>query len=209
MQISWNGLACFEITTKTSDGEVVIVTDPYDAATGLKQRALEAQIVTISHKGNDADNVSAVTGSPFRVDLPGEFEVKGVFVYAVSAPNAKGDNRICRIESEDMSVAHLGALDRMLTDEEIESLKDVDILMIPVGGGRVLDGKKAAEIIAAVEPRVVIPMTYEVDGLKEELQPVSEFVKAMGGARKEEMNKYKVARKDLPEEDMIIVVLTR
>ena len=52
-------------------------------------------------------------------------------------------------------------------------------------------------------------MVYELPNLKEELQPLSAFLKEMAGARKEEMNKYKVSRKDLPEEDMVIVTLNR
>ena len=84
MQISWHGLGCFEIVTKTSVGEVTVVTDPYDPSTGLRTRALEAHLVTVSGKGSD--NVGSVGNHPFVVDMPGEFEVKGVFAYCLAAP---------------------------------------------------------------------------------------------------------------------------
>jgi L-ascorbate metabolism protein UlaG (beta-lactamase superfamily) len=150
-----------------------------------------------------------VGNHPFVVDMPGEFEVKGVFAYCVAAPTKAGTTLITRIESEDMVVAHLGSLDRELTGEELEHLRKIDILMVPVGGSRVLDAKKAAEVVAQVEPRVVIPMTYAVDGLKEKLDDLGAFVKALGAARKEETGKYKIAKKDLPQEDMLLVVLQR
>ena len=207
MQISWNGLACFEIVTKTPVGEVVIATDPYDPSTGLRTRAMEAQLITVSGKGSD--NVASVGNHPFVVNMPGEYEVHGAFVFASSAPTKAGGNLICRIESEDMVIAHLGSLDRLLTDAELDQLKNVDILMIPVGGGRVLDGKKAVEVVAQIEPRVIIPMTYAVEGLKEKLDAVEPFVKALGAGRKEETGKYKVSKKDLPEEDTLLVILSR
>lgn len=207
MQISWNGFSSFEITTKTAGGDVRIVTDPYQNSTGLRfPRTLEAEVLLISHDDEDANNLEAVTGTPYVINLPGEFEVRSVFVFGISAPP---NNLIFRIEAEGMRLAHLGALNRELTDEELQKLENVDILMIPVGGGRVMDPKTAAEVISQIEPRVVIPMTHAVPGAKETLGSVDAFCKAFGTCRREDMNKYKVTRKDLPEDDMVIVSLTR
>ncbi|MBI4435084.1 MBL fold metallo-hydrolase [Candidatus Uhrbacteria bacterium] len=216
MQISWNGFSSFEITTKTAGGDVRLVTDPYQNSTGLRfPRTLEAEVLLLSHDEEDANNREAVAGHPYVIDLPGEFEVRSVFVFGVSAPlkrEGKGgrlQNLIFRIETEGMRLAHLGALDRELTDEELQKLENIDILMIPVGGGRVMDPKVAAEVISQIEPRVVIPMSHAVEGMKETLGSVDAFCKAFGTCRREEMNKYKVTRKDLPEDDMVIVSLTR
>ena len=96
-----------------------------------------------------------------------------------------------------------------MTDDELRVLQNIDILMVPVGGGRVMDAKIAADVISQVEPRVVIPMTYDLPGIKEKFAGVDVFCKEMGMGTCEELNKYKVTRKDLPEEDMRIVVLTR
>ena len=204
MQISWNGLSCFEITANTSNGEVSVVVDPYSEGTGLRvPRALEADIVCVSHDDNDANNVSSVAGEPFAVKMSGEYEVKDVFVYAI--PVDKGI--IFRIEAEGMHVAHLGAISRALSDKELETLGTVDILMIPVGGGRVLTPKLAAEVMAQIEPRVVIPMTYALPSLKESLATVDDFCKAIGTCRRETSNKYKIAKKDLPADDMLVMEL--
>lgn len=216
MQIIWNGLSCFEIITNTADGEVTVVTDPYDNATGLRfPRTIEPQVALISHDAPDANNIAALGGTPNVIDMPGEFEVRNVFLFGVDAPlkrevkGARVANCLFRIESEGMHIAHLGALDRALTDAELQDLGNVDILLVPVGGETVLTPKQAAEVIAQVEPRVVIPMTYELPSLKEAYGPVEAFLKEMAGVRKEEMNKYKIVRKDLPEEDMLIVVLNK
>ncbi|MEK7615316.1 MAG: MBL fold metallo-hydrolase [Patescibacteria group bacterium] len=217
MQLSWHGLSAFEIVTKNTDGEVVLVTDPYDNATGLRfPKTIEGHIVTVSHDEAEANSVTSVTGSPALITVPGEFEVRGVFVFGIDAPLKRQDkkgrpspNILYRIETEGMQIAHLGSLDRLLTDEELERLKNIDILMVPVGGGMVLSPTLAAEVISQIEPRVIIPMMYELPGLKETYGPVEAFYKAMGACRREDMNKYKVTRKDLPEEDMLIVTLTK
>lgn len=216
MNITWNGFSSFEIETKTGTDDVKIVTDPYQNTTGLRfPRTVQAEVLLVSHDEEDANNREAVLGAPYVIDLPGEFEVKNVFVFGIQAPlkrEVKGQrvkNLIFRIEAEGMRLAHLGALDRPLTDEELQQLENVDVLMVPVGGGRVMSASMAAEVIAQIEPRVVIPMTHAVAGVKETLGTVEEFCKSFGACKREEMNKYKFTRKDLPEEEMIIVNLTR
>ncbi|MFC1787775.1 MBL fold metallo-hydrolase [Patescibacteria group bacterium] len=216
MNINWLGLSCFEINTKTPSGEVKILVDPYDNNTGLRfPRSLEADIVVSSHDESDANNINAIAGDPFIVNLPGEYEIKNVFVFADMALTSGGkeqepkENLIIRIESERLRLAHLGALDRELTNQELQILSNVDILMLPVGGNRVMTPKVATAVIGQVEPRVVIPMTHGISNLKEKLSTVDEFCKELGVCRREEASKYKISRKDLPEEDTLIMVLSR
>ncbi len=229
MNISWHGLSCFELNIKTPHGDVIVVTDPYESSTGLRQRSLSAQLVLVSHEGADAGAVSSVEGKPFIVRIPGEYEAKDIFVYGIATPpNLPLEKRgglqehiVFRIEAEDMRLAHLGSLNRLLTDAELAQLQDIDILFVPVGGlahrqdgamaeaGRVLSPKLAAEVVNQIEPRIVIPMTFLVDGLKESLEPVDAFLKAMGVPKPEEMAKYKMLKKDLPQEEMKVIVLTR
>ncbi len=141
--------------------------------------------------------------------------MKDVFFFGVAAPrkvDGKKDveeNLIFRVEVEGMHLAHLGAINRELTDAELQALENIDILMLPVGGERVLSPKLAATVIGQIEPRVVIPMTYDIPSLKEKLGSLDAFTKELGATKKEELNKYKVSRKDLPEEDMLIVVLNK
>lgn len=216
MHINWHGFSCFEIQAKTPNGEATFVVDPYQSTTGLRfPRTLEGQMILVTHDEEDANNIAAVTGQPYVVDLAGEFEVKDVFIFGIRAPlkrtnkNGPIEHRIFRIEAEGMKLAHLGALDRALSDDELQRLSNIDILMVPVGGSRVMSSKLALEVIAQIEPRVVIPMAYHVAGVKETLGTVGEFCKELGTTRCEEMNKFKISKKELPEEDMLVVTLTR
>jgi hypothetical protein len=167
MTISWNGFSSFEIAAKTTSGTVRIVTDPYQNSTGLRfPRTLQAEVLIQSHDEEDANNLAAVTGEPYVIDLPGEYEVKNVFVFGMAASLAREEkglhkqNMITRIEVENMRIAHLGALDRPLTDEELQKLENIDLLMIPVGGARVMDAKIAAEVISSFRQRI----TWECGG---------------------------------------------
>jgi len=206
MNISWHGLSCFEIEAKTTSGNVTMIIDPYENTTGLRfPRTLEGQVVAVTHNEEDANNTASVSGDPFIINMPGEYEVKGVFVYGIAAD----DQTIYRIEAEGINIAHLGALKRELTDAELQQLGDIDILMVPVGGGRVMSPSVAAEVIGSIEPRVVIPMSHGIPNVKEKLATVDEFCKAFGVCRRESSNKYKVTRKDLPEDDMLIMTLER
>jgi L-ascorbate metabolism protein UlaG (beta-lactamase superfamily) len=207
MNITWHGLSCFEIEAKTAQGDVRIVADPYENTTGLRfPRTLEAEILLVSHNETDANNTSSVLGRPYLINLPGEYEVRDVFVFGI--PLNKGNIAYC-IEAEGMRLAHLGALNRALTDDELQKLGNVDVLMVPVGGGRVLSPSTASDVIGQIEPRIVIPMMHAVDGVKEKLSGIEEFCKALGTCKREDMNKLKITAKELPEEEMKIVSLTR
>ena len=205
MQITWHGLSCFEVSTKTSVGEVSFVIDPFSASTGLKlTKGLAPELALISHEGGDASATSLLESKPFIVRSPGEYEVKGIFVYAVAIAHGIG----FRIETESMRFMHLGALSRALTNAEIEALGSADILCVPVGGGRVLSPETAAEVVAQLEPRVIIPMMYATEGVKESLKPLEEFTRLMGTSARVDVAKYKLAKKDLPEEGTALVVLS-
>src|SRR5688572_15864701 len=116
MQISWNGLGSFTVVSKPGQGDVTLVTDPFDASTGLKlPRALAASIVVVSHDAKEANNTSAVAGEerkhPFVVNHPGEFEVQGVFVHGIRAPKKDGsEHAIYRFTAEGIRVGFLGAI---------------------------------------------------------------------------------------------------
>src|SRR3972149_8127617 len=151
IQITWHGISCFQIKSTPATHEVSLVIDPYENDGTLRfPRTLEADFLLSSSNAANHHNLEAVGGKPFIVESPGEYEVKGVFAYGINAPRKnepKERHTIYRIETENVSLAHLGSLDRELTDEEVEQLRNIDILMIPVGGGPVLAPRQAVETI--------------------------------------------------------------
>lgn len=214
MQITWHGHSAFRLQGKAASDIVSVVTDPYkNEATGLKMPRLEADIVTISHNHDDHNNLDAIKGEPFIIRSAGEYEAKGVYVDGISSYHdidkgaKRGENIIYRFEIEDISITHLGDLGTELDDKQLERLEGTDILLIPVGGVYTIDAQKAVSVINQIEPRIVIPMHYKLPGLKFELDAIDKFLKAIAIKPSYE-EKLKIAKKDLPQEDMAVVVLT-
>jgi L-ascorbate metabolism protein UlaG (beta-lactamase superfamily) len=170
--------------------------------------------VTVTHEHGDHNNSKAITGEPILFEGPGEYERKGVSVIGVSSFHdaqkgaERGKNTIYNILLDGLNIVHLGDLGQdVLTQDQISEIGNCDILMIPVGGTYTIDSKQAAEIAAQLEPRIIIPMHYKTEGLKAELEPVENFLKAMGVESPDPIMKFSVTRDKLPEEAKIVVML--
>jgi len=214
MIISWLGQSCFKIQDKIGPEGVTIVTDPFGKEFGLKVPNFEADIITVSHQHPDHNNIDALRGEPFIIDCAGEYDYKGVLVEGVDSFHddkngaERGANVIYRLEVDDISIAHLGDLGHVLDNAQLEKLVGTDILLIPVGGKYTIDAKKALEVISQIEPRIVIPMHYMVKDLKVDgLDGVDKFIKELGLTPTYE-EKLKISKKDLPQEDMELVILS-
>jgi L-ascorbate metabolism protein UlaG (beta-lactamase superfamily) len=213
MHITWLGHSCFKIQDKTGSDAITIVTDPFDANTGFKVPNFEADIVTVSHSHHDHNNADALRGKPFIINAAGEYDVKGISIEGIDSHHdekegaERGRNIIYWMEMEGIAIVHLGDLGHVLTDKQLEKIGKCDILMIPVGGKYTIDAKKAVEVINQIEPRIVIPMHYKTVGGKiTDIDGVEKFVKELGIKPTEE-EKLKISKKDLPQEDMELVIL--
>ena len=213
MTIQWLGHSCFKIQTKNNGQEVTIVMDPFDEKIGLKIGKQAADIVTISHDHHDHNNLEAIKGDPFVVNTPGEYETRGIFIYGIPAfhddqqGKTRGKNTIYKINSEDINILHLGDLGHTLSDEQLEQIGNVDILLIPIGGTYTIDAKQAVEVVGQIEPRLVIPMHYKVVGLTVPLSNADEFIKS-SGLPHENLDKLKIAKKDLIAEQTKMIILS-
>lgn len=212
MIITWLGHSCFKIQDRVGAEGVTLITDPYDKSIGLKPVSLEADIVTISHDHADHNNATALRGNPYVIKTAGEYDFKGVLIEGVESYHddkeggERGKNIIYRIEIDDISISHLGDLGHVLDDKQLERLVGTDILILPVGGGYTIDAKQAVEVVSQIEPRIVIPMHYLMPGVKAQIDGVDKFIKELGISPTEE-EKLKISKKDLPQEDMELVVL--
>lgn len=198
MNISWLSASAFKIEFKTALSEGVILFDPYMSLKEDMPRNLGADVVLASH---GKDNLITLTKNPFIIDEAGEYERKQVLVYGFQTANATQASVIFRTEIEHVTVAHVGALAAPLSEELKNELNGVDVLLVPVGGGDVLTPERAAELVTAVEPRVVIP--YCFGGQR---GPVTPFLKALGLPVRETQQKIKLTKKDLPSDQLVCMV---
>lgn len=214
MDLFYLGHSSFKIKGKKS----TVVCDPFDSAmVGLKfPKNIEANVITVSHEHKDHNAVEQIGGTPFIVRGPGEYEAQGVSVIGLPSfhddqkGKERGRNTIYSIELDGIHICHLGDLGEMLTDKEIEELGTVDILLIPVGGVYTITGKQASELIAEIEPSIVIPMHYGRDDLNQkgfaELTTLPAFLKLMGAEGTAVQPKLTITRDKLPETMQMVVL---
>jgi len=214
MQIIWKGQACFQLVfSKKKEEKVTVVLDPFSEKLGFRLPKMEADILLVTHDHYDHVNIKGVSGNPFLIRGPGEYEIKGIFIQGIEAYHDKSQGKergkvtLYTIEGEEMRLCHLGDFgQRELTPEQVEKIGDIDILMIPVGGVYTISSREALKVISQIEPRVVIPMHYHIPKLKVKLESLDKFLKAMGVRSSESLNKLSVKKRDLGE-DMKIQVL--
>lgn len=215
VDIAWYGQACFKVKGKNAS----LVFDPYNAEfTGLSPLKVEANIVCVSHDHGDHNNVEAVKpadgeGRPFIIAGPGEYEISGVNIVGIASYHddkqgqERGKNTIYLATIDEVNIVHLGDLgQRKLEENQVEQLSTCDILLIPVGGVYTIDAKSASDIIAQLEPKIVIPMHYRIEGLKFDLDPVDKFLVAFGKEKQETVSKLSVSKERLPQELEIVIL---
>ncbi len=209
MDIDWFGHSCFRLR----EAGITIITDPPDKSIGYNLPRMRADIVTISHDAPGHANAAGVKGDPKVLSRPGEYEIGGVFITGVQTwrgAGAKGaprqENTVYVFEFGELTACHLGDLSRALTQAQAEALPNVDVLMVPVGGGGALDADKAAEMVSLLEPSIVIPMHYHTPYTNLKLDPLSRFLKEMGVAESVPQESLRVVRGQLPEEPQVMIL---
>jgi L-ascorbate metabolism protein UlaG (beta-lactamase superfamily) len=191
--------------------QATIVTDPYDGNLGLPPLKLRADVVTVSHDAKGHNYLKGVSGRQHALTGPGEYEIGGVFVTGIStADEAKAvQNVVYLFDYDGLTIAHLGDMQKVPTQTQIEALEQVNILLVPVGGGNSLNAAQASELVSMLEPNIVVPMHYHIPELKLKLEGVDRFLKEMGVTEPKEEDSLKVTAGNLPEETEIVLLSPR
>lgn len=210
MNISWYGYRCVRIEAK--EGTVLI--DPFDPKLiGLRGPSIKDNLVLMSESVVEPDILTRINDDAFVIRGAGEYERRGIAVRGIQAFADSQEGRelglctIYTIVAEDLSICHLGACGQdKLTPEQLETIGDPDILILPAGGQSALDVKVAAEIASQIEPKIIIPIQYAVDGAKYEADAVDKFIKAIG-LTAQMFDTYRISKKQLPTDQTQLVVL--
>src|SRR5258707_6185748 len=207
MEISWYGHSCFRFTER---GKATIITDPFDESIGLPLPKLKADVTTVSHDAPGHNNVGNVKSLQRLIDGPGEYEIGGVFIIGAAMHNVQAEppkrNVAYMFDYDGLNVVHLGDLDHVPAQATVELMGNVDVALVPVGGGGGLNATQAAEVIGLLEPSIVVPMHYKMDDSTLELDSVDKFLKEMGVSRIQQENILKVTKSGLPEQTQIVVL---
>jgi len=215
MVITHHGGQCFKVTF----GDLTIVFDPVNKGATLPSVRFGADIALVSRDHPDMNGIEEVAKrdgkeqQTFAITGPGEYERQGVVIQGLLSKSkyglGKGEedavNTIYSVELEDMTLVHLGALsDTELTSEARESIDEIDVLFVPVGGDGVLTPAKAHELAVSLEPKIIVPMHWSGIGQPKALEA---FLKASGNGS-EKVDKLTLKKKDLIGRDGSILILT-
>jgi len=205
MEIKWLGHSCFRIRGKNT----TIITDPYSPGLGYSLGKPTADIVTISNELPGHSYAVGVGGSSHKVIGPGEYEISDVIIIGIATfrdEHHKSKNTVYLMELDDLSVCHLGNLGSVLTDDQVEELGNVDVLLVPVGGGVTVNAATAAEIVRQLEPKAIIPMHFKTPTGDSDLAPVDQFLKEMGLSGVAPQPKLAVTKTNLPPSSQVFLL---
>jgi len=192
MHIRWYGQSAFLLR-----GEHTVFIDPFGPMDGLAARGMqfdyppiegvEADLLLVTHEHGDHNAVEVIGGSPQIVrSTAGSVDSPVGEVIAVAsehddvAGTKRGPNTIFCFTLDGLRICHLGDFGQAeLRAAQKQAIGEVDVLILPVGGGPTVGGESAAAIVRALRPRLVVPMHYHTEAVNF-LDPPDAFLDALG-----------------------------
>lgn len=208
--IEYKGGNTVVISTKKS----TLVVDPKQSVVGLKDLAVNGAIELATEARfalNSADAHIALEG-------PGEYEVADFSIKGIASQRhidtleVPMGTALYRVGVADINIAILGNISPELSEDELEALNVIDILILPVGGGGyTLDATSAAAIVRQVSPKAVIPVHYADNSLTYEVpqDDLELFISELGVEVEDVGTKYKIKTASSLPQTLSIVKLSR
>jgi L-ascorbate metabolism protein UlaG (beta-lactamase superfamily) len=209
LEIEYKGGNAVVLSTK----QATIYVDPKLSVIGLKDLSTKDHI----ELATEERFALASSAAKLNIEGPGEygvakFDIKGIAAQRhLDAETEPKRATMYRVLAHDIRVAVLGNIFEKVTEDQLEQLGVIDVLIIPVGGnGYTLDATGAATLTRKIDPKVVIPIHYADSAVKYEVtqDSLEIFVKELG-APIEETPKYKLKTSGSLPESLTIVHVTR
>lgn len=209
MEITWYGRGCFRLRGR----DATVITDPCPPSTGFVAGRHDVDLLTISHDHSDHSYTRSITAG-LTLTRPGEYEFRDLLVIGVktyhdgNAGRDRGENVVFAVEIDGIHVCHLGDLGHLLTDEQLGELGPIDVLLVPVGGQTTLTPTEAAEAVAQVNPKLVVPMHFAADGGSTDLLGPDKFLHEMA-VEPIRQPKANLTPSSLPDETQVVLLEAR
>lgn len=209
MKITWFGHACFLLE---SEKGTKVLTDPFEEKAGYEVPDVKPDMVTVSHDHWDHNAVHLIKGEPEVIrdnqvhDMRG-VQIRGIDTYHDEVRGAKrGPNTVYVFSIDGLNVCHLGDLGHILSQEQIQEIGAVDVLLIPVGGTFTLDAQGASEVVKQIKPKLVIPMHFKTPDLSFEIALVDDFLRIVGHGVRANVHTLDVMLDTLPDKQQLLVL---
>jgi len=158
-EVEYKGANCVVVSSKKSS----IVVDPKLSLVGLKDASVKdaIELATEARFAINSDDAKLVIEGPGEYGIA-DFDIKGIAAQRhLDTENDPKASTIYRIETNEVRAVVLGNVYEKLSEDQLEEIGVVDVVIIPVGGnGYTLDATGAATIIRQIEPKIVVPIHY-------------------------------------------------
>lgn len=224
MEITWFGDTCVRMRGR----EGVVAVDAYRSVVGPTGRGMTADIATYSHADPDPGRVTGrgskaahILGdgivrptsleSAFSLDAPGEYEVHEILITGVRTYRddvkgaARGPNTSFIFELDGLHVVHLGDVGHLLNEEQIGEIGTVEVACVTLGSG--LSAAKAAELVAQLDTRLVVPLPVGDEATA--AAELDKFLKEMGATQVQAVPRLQVTISTVPQEPTVFVLESR
>ncbi len=210
VEIEYKGANSVILTTK----KIKLITDPKLSIVGLKDLPVNNAVELITEERFAVKDVE----TELVIHSPGEYGLEDFDIKGIAARRRIDDERqglqsiIYRIEADNIRIGLLGNIDEGLSEEQLDSLGVLDVLIVPVGGnGYTIDAVDAAKLVRDIAPKIIIPVHYADKGLNYEVpqDDIELFVKEMGLEVAETTNKLKIKQVPLESDQTKIIKLER
>jgi L-ascorbate metabolism protein UlaG (beta-lactamase superfamily) len=218
MHVEWFGQSAFAFTAP--DASVFI--DPFGDLSPMAERGIQfdypeisrdgVDLLLVTHEHLDHNGVEAISGEPAILrSTAGKHESPIGEVVGVAsehdeqAGTQRGPNTIFVFTLDGVRVAHFGDFGQSeLRPEQAEAIGEVDLLILPVGGGPTIGAAGAKAIVERLSPKWVVPMHYRTPRIGF-LETEEEFVGAMDRVQRLDTASFDTG--ELPSGDGPVVVV--
>jgi L-ascorbate metabolism protein UlaG (beta-lactamase superfamily) len=204
MILTYHSGACI----RASAGDTTIVFGPVSKdSKNFKPTNFGADIafISLNHPDmNGAEEASRGDKKPFVIFGPGEYEVKEITASGFpTSMRSGGDliNTVYSVKFDGLNVLYLGALATAELPKELLEMDEPDVLIIPVGGGKMLTPSDAQKLAVKLEAKIVIPVMYDDKSHKQ-------FLKEAGAEGTKSVDKLTIKPRDVADKQNEVVVLS-
>ena len=206
LKLTWHGHSCFTLEEKG----YAIVLDPYadGYVPGFGPLRLTADAVLCSHGHDDHNAAQCVRINPDASGKACPFRVTEIHSWHDDAQGAKrGDNIIRIFDDGQYRIAHMGDIGCHPTPDQKDLLKDIDVMLMPVGGFFTMEPADVHALVQELTPRMLVPMHYSgKDFGYEVIAPLDKYLSLCGN---ETVTRLDTSTLTLPADETEGIVVLR
>jgi L-ascorbate metabolism protein UlaG (beta-lactamase superfamily) len=218
MRVEWFGQSAFLL--RGEDGTTVAI-DPFGDLSSMSSGGIqwdyapvsaEADVLLVTHEHGDHNAVEVIGGEPHTLrstagthDSPLGRVVGVASEHDEAAGTQRGPNTIFVFEVGGVRVCHMGDFGQSgLREEQAAAIGEVDLLILPVGGGPTIGAEQAALVVERLAPRWVVPMHYRTPRIGF-LETADAFLEKAASVERLDGSAFDTA--ELPQADGPLVVV--